>query len=262
MKKCNLLADKVIIVAGGSGKIGTAFVKSILDNGGICIVADINKNVEFEESLKNENQSIDFIKTELTDKMSILNLISKTISKYSKIDAYVNTSYPRNKNWGSKFDDVDILDFCENSNLHLGSYFLSGQQMCSFFKKQGYGNIIQIASIQGVTTPKFDTYKGIVNNGKEMTSPAEYSIFKAGIIHFSKYLAKYYKGCNIRSNCISPGGILNGQPELFLERYNDCCLSKGMLDPEDISGTLVYLLSDMSKYVNGQNIVVDDGWSL
>ncbi len=67
---------------------------------------------------------------------------------------------------------------------------------------------------------------------------------------------------NIRVNAISPGGILNNQPHCFLDKYNSYAISKGMLDKSDLKGTLVYLLSDMSKYVNGQNIVVDDGWSL
>jgi len=66
----------------------------------------------------------------------------------------------------------------------------------------------------------------------------------------------------IRVNAISPGGILDGQPSSFLKKYNDKCLTKGMLDKKDINGTLVFLLSDMSTYVNGQNIVIDDGFSV
>ena len=67
---------------------------------------------------------------------------------------------------------------------------------------------------------------------------------------------------NIRVNTISPGGILDGQPEVFLENYKAECISKGMLDAKDLTGTLIYLLSDMSQYVNGQNIIVDDGFTL
>jgi NAD(P)-dependent dehydrogenase (short-subunit alcohol dehydrogenase family) len=95
-----------------------------------------------------------------------------------------------------------------------------------------------------------------------MVSPIEYSAIKSGIISITKYLAKYCKGENIRVNCVSPGGILDNQPEVFLEKYNATCSSKGMLDAQDISGTFIYLLSDASKYLNGQTIVVDDGWSL
>ena len=66
----------------------------------------------------------------------------------------------------------------------------------------------------------------------------------------------------IRCNCISPGGILDNQPSEFLERYKRNCLSKGMIDGEDLKGALLFLLSDSSSYVNGQNIIVDDGFTL
>ena len=75
-------------------------------------------------------------------------------------------------------------------------------------------------------------------------------------------MAKYFQGMNIKVNALSPGGIFDNQPESFLEKYKEKCLNKGMLDNSDLKGTLVYLLSDMSKYVNGQNIIVDDGFSL
>ena len=95
-----------------------------------------------------------------------------------------------------------------------------------------------------------------------MVSPIEYTAIKAGIIAVTRYLAKYCKNQNIRVNCISPGGIMDKQPESFLRNYRSDCLNKGMLDADDLTGTLLYLLSDQSKYVNGQNIIVDDGWIL
>ena len=95
-----------------------------------------------------------------------------------------------------------------------------------------------------------------------MTTPVEYAAIKSGLIHLTKYMARYFKGMNIKVNTLSPGGIFDNQNELFLEKYNNECLNKGMLDKSDLKGTLVYLLSDMSKYVNGQNIIVDDGFTL
>ena len=95
-----------------------------------------------------------------------------------------------------------------------------------------------------------------------MVSPIEYTAIKAGVIAMVGYLAKYTKGENIRVNCVSPGGIKTDQPDSFVEKYRSDCSSKGMLDSEDITGALTFLLSDYSNYVNGQNIVVDDGWSL
>jgi len=126
-----------------------------------------------------------------------------------------------------------------------------------YFQKQGYGNIINISSIYGVISPKFEIY-----NNTGMTTPVEYAAIKSGMLHLTKYMAKYFKGKNIRVNAISPGGILDGQPEEFLKKYNKQCLTKGMLDKNDLNGALVFLLSDMSKFVNGQNLIVDDGFVL
>ena len=131
------------------------------------------------------------------------------------------------------------------------------QLFSMYFQNQGYGNIINISSIYGLMAPKFEIYKNT-----SMTVPVEYAVTKSGLIHLTKYMAKYFKGMNIKVNAISPGGILDGQPDNFLKNYNIQSLTKGMLDKTDLNGTLVYLLSNMSKYVNGQNIVVDDGFSL
>jgi enoyl-[acyl-carrier-protein] reductase (NADH) len=114
-----------------------------------------------------------------------------------------------------------------------------------------------MSSIYGVVTPRFEIY-----NDTTMTTPVEYVAIKSGLIHLTKYMAKYFEGKKIRVNSISLGGLKDGQPEDFLKAYNSFCLNKGMLNSKDISGTLLYLLSDLSEYVNGQNIIVDDGFSL
>jgi NAD(P)-dependent dehydrogenase (short-subunit alcohol dehydrogenase family) len=124
-------------------------------------------------------------------------------------------------------------------------------------RRRGGGHIVNISSIYGVVAPKFEVYADT-----PMTMPVEYAAIKAGLIHLTKYMAKYFRGMNIKVNALSPGGIFDHQPEAFLAKYKEQCLNKGMLDKSDMKGTLVYLLSDMSKYVNGQNIVVDDGFSL
>ena len=114
-----------------------------------------------------------------------------------------------------------------------------------------------LSSIQSIKSPVFSHYKNT-----KMVSPIEYSAIKSGIIAIVKYMAKYSKNSNIRFNTISPGGIFNNQPKKFLTKYKKDCLNKGMLDPEDLISAFEFLIDDKSKYVNGQNIVVDDGWSL
>jgi len=251
-----MLKNKVIIVTGGAGAIGQCFIKEITESGGIAIAADINLDaaISLEQAYSG---NVEAAYLDITNKESILTLIEKIKQRYGRIDALVNNAYPRNKNYGRKFEEVTFADFCENVDMHLGGYFLVAQQFCLAFKKQGYGNVVNISSIYGSKAPRFEIYEGT-----SMAMPVEYAAIKAAIEHLTRYFAQYFKGAGIRVNCISPGGILDGQPTEFLTRYNSFAASKGMLDADDVQGTLIFLLSDMSKYINGQNIVVDDGWSL
>lgn len=256
-----MLKDKIVVITGGAGLIGQAFTNAIIEAGGIAIIAD--KNTELAEKVcaefknKFNTVNVDSIELDITNKASILSVIEFVKNKYGRIDALVNNAYPRNKNYGRHFFEVEFNDFCENINLNLGGYFLCSQQFAAFFKEQGHGNIVNISSIYGVIPPKFEVY-----NNTKMSMPVEYAAIKSALIHLTKYMAKYLKGSNIRVNAISPGGIFDHQPEPFLEAYKALSLNKGMLDKSDIAGTLVYLLSDLSQYVNGQNIIVDDGFSL
>jgi len=252
-----MLKDKVIVVTGGAGLLGSSLCEKLAKEEAKVVIAE--NNVELANKLKIRLKSkqvyvhyIDIIKKE-----SIIKLIKDIEESVGEIDAVVNCAYPRNKNYGKHFFDVEYDDFCENIGLNLGGYFLVSQQFAKYFKNRGVGNIINMASVYGVIAPRFEIYKGTT-----MTTPVEYAAIKSGIIHLTKYMAKYLKGCNIKVNCVTLGGLLDNQPDSFLKAYKECCLNKGMLDSKDVVGTIIYLLSDLSTYVNGQNIIVDDGFTL
>ena len=256
-----MLKDKIILITGGAGLLGKEFVKAVVEQNGIAVIADIDSEVGNNAkdilSIELNTPNIHFVLLDITSKVSLQQAITHLDQKYGRIDALVNNAYPRNKNYGKHFFDVEYDDFSQNVSLNLGGYFLASQQFAIYFKKQGYGTIINISSIYGVIAPKFDIYAQT-----SMTMPVEYAAIKSGLIHLTKYMAKYFKNMNIRVNAISPGGIFDNQPDVFLTNYQKQCLNKGMLAKSDLKGTLVYLLSDMSQYVNGQNIIVDDGFSL
>lgn len=255
------LRDKVVVVSGGCGLLGREFARAIAGAGGTPVIADVDAatGAKTAESLKEEtgNPNVLFVSLDITSKASVADSIAAVKEKFGRIDALVNSAYPRNRNYGREFFEVEYSDFCENVDMHLGGYFLMCQQYASYFIWQGYGNILNVASVYGVIPPRFEIYRGT-----SMTMPVEYAAIKSSLIHLTRYIAKYLKGRNIRVNAISPGGIIDGQPESFLHRYGSYSLSKGMLDQSDLSGTVVFLLSDSSQYINGQNIIVDDGFSL
>ena len=255
-----MLNDKVVVITGGAGLLGRNFSRAVAAQGGIAIVADVNLAAaqEVAEGIAGEYPGgAEAAALDITDKASVDGLIATLDEKYGRIDAVVNNAYPRNANFGRQFEDIEYADFCENLNLHLAGYLLVAQRFSRYFETHGGGNIVNMASVYGVIAPRFDIYKGT-----KMTNSVEYAAIKSGILHFSRYLAQYLNGKGIRVNCLSPGGILDRQPESFLEAYKSYCNEKGMLDPQDISNTLVFLLSDASRYITGQNLIVDDGFAL
>ena len=252
-----LIEDKIVVITGGAGLLGKEFCQAIAANGAIAVMAEYDLSVAEKVCNALGNSHIVPAQVDITNKDSVAALIATISEKYGRIDALVNSAYPRNKNYGKHFFDVEYEDFCENLGMNLGGYFLTSQLFAKYFYKQGYGNIINLASIYGVVAPRFQIY-----DNTPMTMAVEYAAIKSGLIHLTKYMAKYFKGKNIRVNTISLGGIEDKQPETFLKAYKEFCLNKGMLNAKDISGTVLYLLSDLSEFVNGQNIVVADGFTL
>ena len=251
-----IIKNKVIFITGACGKIGSSIVNEFLKNENSVILMDINKKKLTEFSSHKDNNYL-ICHGNFIDKEDLDNSIKKSVEKFGKIDACIHAAYPKSNKWGKNFEEVTIDHLSEDLSNQIGGAIIFSQSFIKFFLNQGFGQIIHISSIQGVLSPKFDHYKNT-----NMNSPIEYSAIKSGIISIVKYLAKYYKKRNIRINCISPGGIFDDQPKLFLEKYKEVCNSKGMLEPTDLIGLLSFLISDSSKFINGQNIIIDDGWSL
>jgi len=254
-----MLSEKIVVVTGGAGLLGRSFCSAIADQGGVAIVADVNLSAaeNIAKEISATGSRAEAVLLNITDSDSVDNVIDSLHSRYGRIDAIVNNAYPRNSNYGRKLEEVTYADFCENVNLHLGGYFLVAQKFAMYFRTLGGGNIVNISSIYGMMAPRFEVYEGTA-----MTMPVEYAAIKSSINQLTRYFAKYFKKDGVRCNSLSPGGILDGQPHKFLQQYNSHCGKKGMLEAKDLSGSLIYLLSDQSMFMNGQNLIIDDGFTL
>jgi NAD(P)-dependent dehydrogenase (short-subunit alcohol dehydrogenase family) len=254
-----MLNEKVVVVTGGSGLLGRRFCEAVAAHGGRPVVADINleQAQAVAEAIRGSGGESIAVHLDITSEESVRALIAKVNEHYGRIDGVVNNAYPRNARFGRKLEEVVYADFCANIDSHLGGYFLVAQQFAMHFRGAGGGSIVNLGSIYGVIAPRFEVY-----DDTPMTLPVEYAAIKAAVSHLSRYFAQYYRKSGVRVNTLSPGGIFDHQPEKFLERYNAACGTKGMLDGDDIVGTLVFLLSDASRYVTGQEIIVDDGFAL
>lgn len=242
-----ILKDKVIIVTGGSGLIGKEIVNDIRKKGAIVLNADINVQMDWEAGT---------LHTDISEEKSVKTSVSAVYEKYGRIDGLVNSAYPRTKDWGAFFEDIQYDSWKKNVDMQMNSCFLFCQQALKYMSLQKSGSIVNIASIYGVVGNDFTLYEEYGG-----TSPAAYSAIKGGIINFTRYLASYYGKQNIRINCVSPGGIFDNQHSSFVTRYNAKVPMGRMGTPEDIAPAVSFMLSDEARYVTGQNLVVDGGWT-
>ncbi len=242
-----ILKDKIIVVTGGNGLLGKAYIRDIIKKGGIPINLDINH----ETDMKLNN-----IKFDLTNDNSIRDSIDDIMNKYGTIDGLVNNAYPRTKDWGNKFEDVTPESFSKNVDIQLSRIFALSKPILEIMKNQKGGSLVNIASIYGVVGNDFTVY-----DNTPLTSAPAYSAIKGGLINFTRFIASYFGKYNVRCNCVSPGGIFDNQNATFVKQYEYKVPMKRMGTPEDIAPSVSFLLSNESKYITGQNIIVDGGWT-
>ena len=127
-----MINDKVIVIAGGAGLLGKAFSQCVYANGGKVVILDSCESKKLDEK---EIPYHFFKSIDISSKQMINKAISDIKNKFGKIDALVNTAYPKNKNYGNHFFDVTIDDFNENVSMHLGGYFLTCQMFSKYFIK-------------------------------------------------------------------------------------------------------------------------------
>lgn len=242
------LTEKIIVITGGSGLLGKAIISHLRSEGAYTVNADINVSNDL---------TIGEWNCDVTSAESIQKTIDAVLKNYSRIDGWVNNAYPRTKDWGNKFEDILEDSWKENVDIQLNSIFVACQLILKLMKKQQSGSIVNMSSMYGVLGPDFNIYAGTA-----MTMPAAYSAIKGGLLNFSRYLASYFGPDGIRINCVSPGGIFDGQNSVFVKQYEEKVPLRRMGLPADIAPAVGFLLSDEAAYITGHNLMVDGGWTI
>jgi NAD(P)-dependent dehydrogenase (short-subunit alcohol dehydrogenase family) len=238
---------KVVIVTGGSGLLGKAMVNDIRRKGGMPINFDVNVEDDLDAGT---------LYCDITDHESGKAAVQKVAAHFGRIDGLVNNAYPRTQDFGTPFDQMSAESLSTNVAWQMNSYILLCQSVLEVMKPQKKGSIVNIASIYGVVGNDWTVYEGT-----DMVSAPAYSAIKGGIINFTRYLAALYGRDGLRINCVSPGGIFDHQPEPFVKAYEKKVPLRRMGTPEDIAPAVSFFLSEDAKYITGQNLVVDGGWT-
>ncbi len=250
------LNNRVAVVSGGAGIYGVHITRALAEAGAQVVVAsrNVKRCEEFARELQADSLSVVAASLDLSSQDSILSLREWIVSRLGRLDILFNNAVARA---GGDLGTVTEEEWESAMKINSTGLFLAckiiGEQMI----KQRSGVIVNVASIYGVVGPDFNIYEGT-----GITNPANYAFAKGGMINFTRYLASYYGRFGIRVNAISPGGFSTGdQPEEFVRRYSQKTLLGRMATDDDIKGAAVYLASDASAYVTGQNLLVDGGWT-
>jgi NAD(P)-dependent dehydrogenase (short-subunit alcohol dehydrogenase family) len=181
-------------------------------------------------------------------------LRDRILAKCGKLDILINNAVARG---GKDLLGTTAIEWQEVMKVNSTGLFLACQILSEPMRLNQSGSIINVASIYGVVGPDFSIYKGT-----RMTNSASYAFAKGGMINLTRYLASLFAPHNIRVNCLSPGGLrTEDMPDAFVENYCRRTLLGRMAEADDIKGPTVFLASEASRYITGQNIIVDGGWT-
>jgi len=245
------LDDKVAMVTGASGQLGTQIVAAFQSMGAKVCAVDIAPASKADEAVL-------AVEADIRDESAVEAAFNAAVERFGRVDILVNNA---GASVFEPFEERSEESFDTVMDVNLKGTFFCTRQYVSQCRAQklSTGSIINIGSIYGVVSPDPRIYTDCPRKNSEI-----YGATKAGIISMTRYFATHLAGDGIRVNCVSPGGILNPespQGEDFQNNYGHRCPMNRMANEEEIVGAIVYLASNLSSYTNGQNLVIDGGFS-
>ena len=262
------LKGKTAVITGGAGILGKHFSEGLAHCGSHVVVVDLNEK-EGERIARDltqrYGQRCTSIVCDVSEPTSVSSMVDEVMKQFGDIHILHNNAATKTSNleaFLAPFEEYTLDQWREVTKVNLDGMFLVAQAVGRRMVEQNRGgSIIQTASIYGLLGLDSRIYDGSSYMGTSINTPAVYSASKAAVIGLTKYLATYWADKNIRVNCIIPGGAESGQNDIFKEKYSNRVPLGRMAQPEEIVGALLYLASNASSYVTGQNIIVDGGLS-
>lgn len=260
------LNGKTAIVTGGAGILGRRFCSGLAEFGANVAVVDIDakqaKDVAYWLMDRFPVKSIG-IDCDITNPDSVKKMVKQVASEIGNIHILHNNAAAKSDDldaFFAPFGEYSIGQWRKIMSVNIDGMFLVAQAVSKHMAEHGKGgSIIQTASIYGIVAPDQRIYKGSFYIDRPINTPAVYSTSKAAVIGLTKYLSTYLAIKGIRVNTLTPGGVESGQNETFKQRYSERIPLGRMACADEMVCALIYLASDASSYVTGQNIIVDGG---
>lgn len=246
------LDNKIILVTGGAGLYGQFIVEGLAEAGARVIAAsrDLPACQKLALQLQQNGLQVFALKVDQREHHSIIDLRQQIKEQFGGLDVFVNNAVSRPMR---RYQDP-MACWAESMQVNATGMFDLLREMADLIQERGGGVIVNIGSMQGVYGPDFNLYEET-----SMDSPPDYHFHKGGLIALTRYLARKLGPLGIRVNCLSPGGLFDGQPDTFVARYIRKVPLGRMACGTDIKGPVVFLASDASAYFSGENLVMDGG---
>lgn len=266
------LDGRVAVVTGGAGLLGREFCRTLAEAGAHVAVVDLA--AESAAAVADELNAAGYqalaVPTDITDPQAVRALAQTVVDRWGRLDVLVNSAALDPKFDADalakgitpgRFEDYPLEQWQAALNVNLTGAFLVTQACVAPMLAQGKrGSIINICSTYGLNGPDQRIY--LKKDGTRVAyKPVYYTTTKAGILGFTKYLAAYYAGTEIRVNALTPGGVFNNHDDDFVAAYSARTILGRMARKDEMNGALLFLASDASSYMTGANLVVDGGWT-
>lgn len=261
------LTGRTAVVTGGAGILGRGFVRVLAAHGARVALVDVDHAGanEAARSIRGEinGATVLAVACDVADAESVRDMVDRVLGEFGEIHILHNNAATKSADldaFFAPFEDYSLAQWREVMSVNLDGMFLVAQAVGRQMVRQGKGgSIIQTASIYGVVAPDQRIYEGSSYLGRQISSPAVYSASKAGVIGLTRHLAAYWGSHGIRVNALTPGGVDSGQNDTFRARYSARVPLGRMAEAHELQSALLFLASDASSYVTGQNIIVDGG---
>ena len=265
------LTGRVAIVTGGAGLLGKQYARTLLGAGSRVVVADLQNDAAVAAARAAADEiggeamglGVDVTKRSGVDRMA-----AATLDRFGRIDILVNNAAIDPKfdaavaqQQANSFEDYPLPLWQQSLDVNLTGAMLCCQAVGRVMVQAKRGVIVNVSSTYGVVAPDQRLYQRDGEAEQTLFKPAAYAVTKAGIAHFTRYLATYWAADGIRVNTLTPHGIYNSQDEQFVRRYNERCPMGRMARVDEMNGPLLFLVSDASSYMTGSNLIVDGGWT-
>lgn len=264
------LTGRVAIVTGGAGLLGYHHGDILAAAGAHVVLLDLaTVKPELRAQQLTDAHGVECLglSSDITSEASLVQVRDAIVKKFGRIDILINnaannpkvedgnTTWSRLENFPLEVWDADI-------KVGLTGAFLCSRVFGAEMVKRKSGVIVNVASDLAVIAPDQRLYRvdGLPED-QQPVKPVTYSVVKTALLGLTRYLATYWTASNIRVNSISPGGVFNGQPEVFLSKLNELIPMGRMANKDEYQGAILFLCSDASSYMTGTNLVVDGGRS-